>query len=233
MYFRVSGLKLAADRVNPAQQTQIGTCRNSCSPDSSSSVGIKYSGAFIKSNKLKVIKVLEFDSSTSQNGLMKLSKLVLKLASSVNDRRFDRFLKLSTTNHGFLPNFPDCFKTVKVIRSFTVEEVFGRYLTNDFKTVSHISKDCLIETMYLMYINTLIKRQISLIQLSDVLLKRNWKALRRLKVMITSMQVILIARVMNAIKPGSSPTISWKSKEIDEKQFLFARRCIARNPGLQ
>lgn len=59
------------------------------------------------------------------------------------------------------------------MKCFTVERDHGPYSRNDFKTVNHISKDGLIEKIYLRNPVTFIKRHMSVILPTGVLLKPN------------------------------------------------------------
>lgn len=54
------------------------------------------------------------------NGLMKISKLILKLTGSINYKPSDELLKLSAESHGTLSNF-NHFKTTKNFRSVIVD----------------------------------------------------------------------------------------------------------------
>lgn len=84
-YLESGGDKLAVDRMAPAQHTPTSMCLNSCSTDYSPSAMIQYSGIYSEINQLQINEALELDSSTSQHGVVKTSKLTLNLASSSNE----------------------------------------------------------------------------------------------------------------------------------------------------
>lgn len=52
---------------------------------------------------------------------MKISRLTLDLASSVNGKLADNFLKLLSENYGAPPTFLNGFRTVKDMQSFTLK----------------------------------------------------------------------------------------------------------------
>lgn len=62
---------MAVDRMTVAEQTVISACRNFCSTESSLPVEIQYSET-TKKNKQQNSKVLELESSTSQDGVMEV-----------------------------------------------------------------------------------------------------------------------------------------------------------------
>lgn len=80
-----------------------------------------YPGTYIETIELQNNEVLDLNSGNLQNGLIKISKLILKLASSVSDKGADSLLKSVAKNRACLPNFHNRFKSEKDIRSFTVE----------------------------------------------------------------------------------------------------------------
>lgn len=90
-------------------------------------------------------------------------KLILILASTVNDKFANSFLKLIETYLGAFLDFINRLKTGKDVKCFIMEEVSVYNLLNDFKNVDHISKHGVIGTMYLRYSIILIKKKRSMI----------------------------------------------------------------------
>lgn len=91
--------------------------------------------------------MLEIGSSTIQDGLIKVSKLFFNIANIINDKLTESLLKLIANYHVSHPNIFRRFRFLKDIRSFTIEGVRGHHLRSDFKTVNHIYRHALLETM--------------------------------------------------------------------------------------
>lgn len=90
--------------MTPSQHTQIITRHNSCSTHFSPPFRIKCPGIYVETDEVPNKGVLDIDSGTSKDGLTKISKLILELASSVNEKVADSLMNLLTEHHCSLPN---------------------------------------------------------------------------------------------------------------------------------
>lgn len=78
----------------PAQRIQINTYDSSCSTDCSPPVEIQYAGSYIVTSELQNNEVFDLDYVTSQVGLMKISKLIEKLASRETAKSLKAYLNV-------------------------------------------------------------------------------------------------------------------------------------------
>lgn len=177
------------------QHTLISTSHNICSTVLSALIGIRYPDTYTETSKLQNNEILDLNSRTCHNGLMKNSKLILRLAGSVNNRRADNLLQPLSENHGAVPNVHNRFKILKHKRTITIGEVSGQSLRKVVATVNHISKHGLTGTMSLRDWATLIKRQIFVIQLTKLWRKANWKALRESQPTNSYRRLLLVPRL--------------------------------------
>lgn len=215
------GIKLAVDRLTVVQHTLISICRNSCCTDSFIFLSVQYTGIYKATNILQSNEKLKLGSSTSQDDLMKISKLILEIASDANVKLTDSVFDISTENRVLIFNFPKIFETEKGIKSFTMEEVSGYYLRNDFKTENHISKHRLIAARYLRGRTTLVRRRGSVIECTKILVNHNRNTLGQSHLMNSSMRPFLVPMGYERNKVQFLPTTSWKSTERIKTIFYF------------
>lgn len=119
---------------------------------------IQYSGDYIKTSKPQNNGVPQLHSSTSRDGIMKISKLNLNLARSASDKFAESLVKALAVSYGAFPQFLNCFKALKDIRTLTIEVNPSQYLRNDFRTMNYISKHGLVGTVCLRDAAALLKR---------------------------------------------------------------------------
>lgn len=201
------GHKRTVDILTLNQNTLISTCHNSYVTVCSPTVGIQYFGTFMEADRLKSYEVLVLESGTSQDGLIKIPGLNLKVTSSVNNKLSVSSLKCLAVNRGSLPDFLHRFKIMKGVRSLTEKDSVHCPI-NDLRTVNQSSKHRLLGTLYLTDTITLIKMETSVFQLTNISPKHNKKALRRSDPMKSDVGFPPESRAMIAMKCSSSPTMS-------------------------
>lgn len=165
--------------------------------------------------------MLEVSSDTCQDSLIKVPKFVLNLENIVNDKLADSLLNLLADFHFSLSNTLSRFRSVKDMRSFTVERNSDHHLRVDFKTVKHVSEHVLPGTMYVRDLLTPIRMQISVIQLTYILLETYQKALGRSHRMNSDTRRFLVPTVINGLMSSSSPDVSWKNTDTKREQYFL------------